>query len=159
MESLGLLVGHLVGDYILQNDWMASNKTNKHPGKKPDGVIYRIDDGIDFAGPDAALLYRSWLDKRDSWWRGHIACTVHCLLYTFSVWLFTCWWMPWWGLVVCFVAHWPVDRFRLAGWWMRNVSGQRSFADGPMSPWSIIIVDNVYHILTLFVIGVLATKI
>ncbi len=28
MESLGLLLGHLIGDYILQDDWMAKNKTS-----------------------------------------------------------------------------------------------------------------------------------
>lgn len=25
MESLGLIAGHLIGDYIVQNDWMATS--------------------------------------------------------------------------------------------------------------------------------------
>lgn len=45
---------------------------------------------------------------------------------------------------------------RLAGRWMRNVSGQKAFATGPLSPWSIIVVDNVAHIATLAAIGKLA---
>lgn len=66
--------------------------------------------------------------------------------------------MPMWGLAVCFLAHWPIDRFRLAGRWMRNVSGQKAFATGLLSPWSIIVVDNVAHVATLFVIGCIALK-
>jgi hypothetical protein len=35
MEGFGLLIGHLLGDFIFQNDWLATNKSNKHPGEKP----------------------------------------------------------------------------------------------------------------------------
>jgi len=116
MESFGLLTGHLIGDYIVQNDWMAANK----------GMPQKV---------------------------GHLACTVHCLCYTLAVWACSFWWVPWWGLAICFAVHWPIDRWRLAGWWMRNVSGQAGFANGPLAPWSIIIVDNVFHLATLFAIG------
>lgn len=132
MESLGLIVGHMVGDYIVQNDWMAANKGNPWPGS----VWWASDDPIG-----------------KKWWTGNIACFVHCLCYTLSVWACSFWWMPWWGLLACFAIHFPIDRWRLAGWWMRNVSGQSAFANGPLSPWSIIIVDNTFHLLTLFVIG------
>lgn len=131
MNGFGLLCGHLIGDYILQNDWMAANK-----------VV--------------------WGDKsQDAWaWKvdnmGHLACTVHCLCYTFAVALFSFWWMPWWGYLVTFLTHWPIDRFRLAKWWMIHVSGQKGFATGPLAPWSFIIVDNIWHLVTLFVIGVIA---
>lgn len=115
MESLGLLCGHLIGDYIVQNDWMAANKTT-----------------------------RTW------------PCVVHCTCYTLAVWACSFWWMPWWGLGVCWLAHFPIDRFRLARWWMVNVSGQKAFATGPLSPWSIIVVDNVFHLGTLFMLGLAA---
>ncbi|WP_143394018.1 hypothetical protein [Fimbriiglobus ruber] len=88
--------------------------------------------------------------------RGHLACTVHCCLYTLAVFACSLWWMPWWGLLVCFAVHWPIDRFRLAGRWMRNVSGQTVFASLPpvgMSPWSVIVVDNTFHLLTLGLIA------
>lgn len=147
MESFGLILGHLLGDYILQNDWMASNKTNPPP--RP----MSYDDGINTASEGVADLVRYQKEFGD-WNKGNLACTVHCLLYTLAVWACSFWWMPWWGPVVCFAAHWPVDRFRLAGWWMRNVSGQAAFASGPLSPWSIIVVDNTLHLLVLFLIGV-----
>lgn len=145
MDGLLLLCGHLIGDYIVQNDWMAKNKTNPHPG--PDPAKF----GSRFAKFD------SWIEADDKWRLGHLACTIHCLLYTLAVWLCSFWWMPWWGLIVCFVAHWPIDRFRLARVWMMRVSGQKDFATGPLAPWSVIIVDNIAHIVTLAVIGKLAT--
>lgn len=162
-EGFGLIVAHMCGDYLAQNDWMARNKTNPHPGPRPrwsEGAP----DPMNREAYHEFLLVRSkaahdedwggWDDRRAKWRTGHLACTVHCLLYTLSVWAFSFWWMPWWGLAVCFLTHWPIDRFRLAGWWMRNVSGQAAFASGPLSPWSIIVVDQVFHLLTLFLIGV-----
>ncbi len=160
MESLGLLVGHLIGDYILQNDWQAQNKSNPLSGKSPGrfvedklGVYYQPGDPVAEATWHCAIA-KSWM--------GHLACTVHCLLYTLAVWTCSFWWMPLWGVVVCFLAHWPVDRFRLAWWWMNSVSGQAAFAKGPSDtpaspfwPWSIIVVDNTFHLLVLFIIGVI----
>jgi len=32
MEGFHLLLGHLVGDYILQNDWMAQRKAGQYRG-------------------------------------------------------------------------------------------------------------------------------
>lgn len=159
MEGFGLLIGHLVGDYIFQNDWQAKNKTSGHPGPEP-GVGY-LPDGSPIVAkesPSLMLDLQAWRERRAAWTRGHLACTVHCLLYTIAVFLCSFWWMPMWGLAVCFVLHWPIDRFRLAGRYMRNVSGQRDFATGVFSPWSIIVVDNVIHLATLFVIGVIAFK-
>ena len=47
------------------------------------------------------------------------------------------------------------SRFRLAAWWMNNISGQKFFAskDHPMWPNSIILVDNTFHLVTLFAIA------
>lgn len=126
MIGFELLLAHLVGDYIVQNDWMAKNKVNP-------GVFHPF-----YALPGE--------------FTGHLACTVHCLFYTLSVWAFAWYWMPWWGLLLCFAVHWPIDRFRLARKWMENVSGQRDFANGVFSPWSIIVVDNIFHLLTLYAI-------
>jgi hypothetical protein len=143
MEGLGLICGHLLGDYILQNDWMAANKTNAWPVRN--------------AGSSPLLPYTSWwADQEWLWFVGHLACLLHCILYTLAVWACSFWWMPWWGLVACFALHFPIDRWRLARWWMVNVSGQNGFATGILAPWSVIIVDNVFHVVTLFVIGVLA---
>lgn len=135
MNELGLLLGHLVGDYIVQNDWMAKHKIGS--------FLYKVPSSL-FPG-----------FKFEFNWTGTIACTIHCLFYTLSIWLFSFSWMPWWGLLVCFVLHWPIDRFRLARLWMIYVAGQKDFATGPLSPWSIILVDNIFHLLTLYGIGVI----
>ena len=139
MEGFGLLVGHLVGDYVAQNDWMAKNKVNPAPAFAD----------WDARRADAGVTRRRWLV-------GHVACTVHCLLYTLAVGACSFWWMPWWGLVACFALHFPMDRYRLAGRWMRNVSGQTAFATGPLSPWSVIIADNIGHLAVLGIIAKLA---
>lgn len=142
MVGFGLLVGHLLGDYILQNDWQARCKVAWPPtGERPANHLKASNE---------------WDEQNANAKQGHLACTVHCLLYTLAIWACSFWWMPWWGLVTCFVIHWPVDRFRLARRWMFSVSGQSAFATGPLSPWSIIVVDNTFHLLTLFVIGMVS---
>lgn len=155
MIGFALLCGHLLGDYILQSDWMAKNKSNPRPGREP-----RIPNETDLPS-EADELIRArwhWHDEQEDWWVGHLACTVHCFYYTLCVWLCACWWLPWWGVVVCFLAHWPLDRFRLAAWWMRHISSQAEFASPghPMHPWSVVAVDNTFHLLTLLGVGLLA---
>lgn len=156
MIGLALLCGHMVGDYIVQNDWMASNKTNPKPkGVRPCTVW---DDGVGGGGmtPGTPEDRAEWDATYRKWVVGELACLTHCLCYTLAVWAFSFWWMPLWGLVAVFALHYPIDRWRLAGRWMRNVSGQKAFASGPMAPWSIIIVDNTMHLIVLVVIGLIA---
>jgi hypothetical protein len=150
MIGLELLLGHLVGDYIVQNDWMAANKVNTWHGEPPDWK--RLPDGSVIFGncQETFQELNAWKYARRQWYLGHLACTVHCLLYTLAVAAFTFWWMPWWGYLACFLIHWPIDRFRLAKLWMTKVSLQEKFATGPLSPWSIILVDNIWHLLTLY---------
>lgn len=111
MRGLGLLVGHLVGDFILQNDYVAKNKA--------------VSSAV---------------------------CGVHCLLYALAVWAFTFTWLPFWAIAIVAVAHYPVDRWRLARRWM-DYSGQAEFATGVFSPWSVVVVDNTFHLIVLFVTG------
>jgi len=77
------ILGHFVGDYLFQNQWMAIGKSQ--PGRL-----------------------------------GHVACTVHVLLYTFAVALLTGW-HPLFLLVVA-VPHWIIDRWSLATYilWLKN---------------------------------------
>lgn len=135
--SFGLLCGHMVGDYVLQNGWMAKNKAN--------GLLFFTAYDPD---SDSTIFHQEMI--------GHLACTVHCFLYTLAVWTFSWQWMPWWGPLVCFLAHWPVDRFRLAYRWMVSTSWHKDFATGPLAPWSIIVVDNTIHLVALYLIAILA---
>ena len=90
------MLGHFVGDYTFQNQWMAVGKS--HPG-----------------------------------WRGHLACTVHVLLYTFAVALFTGW-HPLFLLVVA-VPHWIIDRWSLAKYilqWKNGFTMHEVWKDAPL---------------------------
>ncbi len=105
---ISALVGHLVGDYLLQNDWMALNK------KKSTAV-----------------------------------CAAHCAIWATMVWLFA--WWPWWTWPVLFATHFAQDRTGVVAWYMRT-AGQKQFATGACAPWSTIVVDNVWHIVMLWLV-------
>jgi hypothetical protein len=109
LETLSLaFLGHLVGDYILQTDWMAKNKKNQT-----------------------------------------IPCLIHCTLWAGSVALFTGWgWVP---FIVLLVVHYIQDRTTLVRQWM-NLVGQGQFATGPYAPWSMVIIDNTFHLLQIWLV-------
>lgn len=107
-----LIVAHLVGDFLLQNDWIARNKT-----------------------------------------KSSLVCALHVTIYTAVHAVFveagTGW--PWWAYAAIAVPHFVIDRWRLAAWWMTNISRQRRFYER-MGPWSCIVVDNSFHLLTSAVV-------
>lgn len=147
-----MLLGHLVGDFIAQDDWQAANKANPSPvGDRPNTDW---NDGIGGGGrtPGTAEDAARWDAARRKWWVGHLACTVHCVLYALCCWVFCFAWMPWWGAVVVGLVHWPIDRFRLPRLFMERVHNQRVCARGPLAPWSVIVVDQVWHLLTLYLV-------
>ncbi len=108
------IIGHLVGDYLLQNDWMALNK------KKP------------------AMRYA-------------IPCAIHAALWTLAVCAFAGWW-SWTVALALFFAHYWQDRTGVVIWWMTKVNRQQQFVTGPCAPWSVIVVDNVWHIVSLWAV-------
>ena len=109
------IIGHLVGDYLLQNDWMALNK------KRPGTV-------------------------------GATACSVHAVAWTSCVCAFAGWWSASWVPSVLFLAHFWQDRTGVVVWWMTKVNRQQQFVSGPCAPWSVIVVDNVWHIVSLWAV-------
>ncbi len=109
METLSLaFLGHLVGDYLLQTDWMAMNK------------------------------------KQQS-----LPAAIHCLIWSLSVLFFTGW--GWQIGLVLFVFHFIQDRTQIINQWM-NRFGQKEFANGPFAPWSLVIVDNTFHLLQIWLV-------
>jgi hypothetical protein len=103
------IVGHLVGDYLLQTDWMAQNKKT-----------------------------RTW------------PCIVHCAVWSVSVCLFAGWGVV--ALLLLFAAHFAQDRTDVIRWYIRVAKGE-GFMQPPLSPWSIIVVDNVWHIVSLWAVA------
>lgn len=109
MIGFELLLGHLVGDYLWQNDWQAQNKTKQS-----------------------------------------FPCLVHCILYTLAIWMFSYAWITGVGLLIVFSTHYLMDRYRLAVHYM-DLAGQKGFKEH-LAPWSVIIVDNTIHLLTLWAV-------
>lgn len=113
------LLGHLVGDYLLQNDWMALNKK--------------------------AYTLKGWT-----------ACIVHCLLYSIAVCLFTGW-LDWRFLLV-FITHLALDKTMVVVWYM-NLTGsfRRIISDknNPSAIWAYAVVDNTFHLVTLYFINMI----
>lgn len=109
MSLLLAIIGHLVGDYLLQNDWMALNKKKRS-----------------------------------------FPCFVHCFLWSLSVVTFA----QWNGIAfgVLFATHFIQDRTQIIKFWMTRINRQPKFAEPPMAPWSIIVVDNVWHIVTIWAV-------
>lgn len=96
------IYAHLVGDYLLQIDWMAKGK------------------------------------KQSSW-----ICAVHVVTYL-SPFLFCG--FPVWKLVAIGLQHFLQDRTNIVVWSMQS-TGRSAFASPPMAPWSIILTDNIWHVL------------
>ena len=111
MFALFILSSHLVGDYLLQNDWMSLNK------------------------------------KENSF-----ACFVHVFLYCSGFYvLFFMGKITILSLILIWIQHFLQDRTSFILWYM-NLVGQKNFATGKCSPWSIIVVDNVFHIFWITIV-------
>lgn len=115
------IIGHLVGDYLLQNDWMSQNKK-----------------------------------------RNPAICCIHAWLWTLSVIIFTGWWTL--GVAsVLFLTHFFQDHTNIITKWMQLI-GQKNFMKSDefdltdmrviprLGPWSIIVVDNVWHLVTIWLV-------
>ena len=107
---INAIIGHLVGDFLLQNDYMALRK------------------------------------KQSSW-----ICGMHCAIWTTMVMVFADW--PFWCIFPLFLTHFFQDRTDFIRWYMRKI-GQNSFMEPPLGPWSVIIVDQVWHLLVLWALSV-----
>lgn len=96
------IITHLIGDYLIQNDWMAK-------GKKDSSVV----------------------------------CLAHVATYMLPF-LFVE--AALWQLLAIAIQHFLQDRTQIVNWFLNN-TGSSEFAKPPMAPWSIIVVDNVFHIV------------
>jgi hypothetical protein len=110
------LIGHLVGDYLLQNDWQATNKKSY------------------------TLI-------------GWFSCSVHCLLYSISVAIFTGWWDYRFWVVLC--SHMLLDKTMIVVWFMNFTGSFRRIIkdiNNPSAIWAYAIVDNSFHLVSLYLI-------
>jgi hypothetical protein len=103
-------LAHLIGDYLIQNDWMATRK-NKQT----------------------------------------IPCLIHGITYCLPFLLCN---MIWWQIVLIGVEHFLQDRLGFARWFMRHTDHEL-FATGALSPWSIVVTDNVIHLVFIWLVTLL----
>ena len=96
------IFAHLIGDYLLQNDWMASNKSTH---------------------TFHALVH----------------VIVYCLPFSFCH-------LTLLQILLIGSQHFLQDRTQFVLWVMK-IKGSTQFATGQCSPWSLIITDNVLHVL------------
>lgn len=96
------IFAHLIGDYLIQNDWMAKGK------------------------------------KTSSW-----ICFIHVFTYMLPF-LFVG--ATWWQLLAIGTQHFVQDRTHIVKWFF-DVTGKSRFGEPPMAPWSLVLVDNIFHIL------------
>jgi hypothetical protein len=102
------LVLHLVGDYLLQTDWMAQNK------------------------------------KKSTW-----PCLAHILAYMVPFVIVTH--LVWWQLLLIAAQHFWSDRSNIVVWLMK-IKGSEKFATGLLAPWSIVVTDNVLHVVWIYLV-------
>lgn len=106
------IVGHFVGDILLQNRWLA-----------------RV--------------------KRDKFW----GLVLHCLIVTVSICAFAGWWdwRGWWA----FFAHLLIDGLGLGKEiWPRLLRQGNPDDDAPVPMWLRLLDDQVLHVVSLVMIGV-----
>lgn len=156
MHGLALLLGHLVGDYLFQRDWEAKLKTVQHPDTPRPADHECSGDWIPVGITPEMQAQRDWDNQALEARMAPGACSLHCLQYTLAVFLFCFWFLPWWAYPVVFLTHWPIDRYRLARKLMLY-NGQKEFATGVFAPWSVILVDNILHLIVLFILGLFGT--
>jgi hypothetical protein len=106
-----LLVGHLVGDFLLQSDGVARHKGQRWSWMLRHVAIYMI--------VMTVILTSQALSHPMSFW------------WLVAVWLFF------------MSTHILLDQRGFTSWWMRLIG------ISPNHPWMPIIVDQVFHVLTL----------
>jgi len=94
-NNIALLIGHMIGDYVLQNDWMALNKQRRDPL----GFMACMVHCMLYAAAIATCIVVGgwrWSVRPEDW--------VHA-----------------WGVacLIAFVTHFPIDRYGLAGKWIK----------------------------------------
>ena len=72
-----------------------------------------------------------------------IFCSIHVVSYMIP---FLLCGMASWQLLLIAAQHFLQDRTNFVVWFMK-AKGSAGFTESPMAPWSIIVTDNILHIL------------
>lgn len=84
------------------------------------------------------------LKKSDS-----MMCSIHCAWVGLAVWFFTEWgWLP---CIAVAALHFIQDRWNLIPAFLKS-QGREKFMEPPLGPWSVIVVDNVWHMVGIWAV-------
>lgn len=75
--------------------------------------------------------------------RPDLYCGIHVVFYMVPFLLCD---FDLWQLILIAIQHYVIDRTNFVVWFMKW-KGSETFATGPCSPWSVIVIDNILHIL------------
>ena len=114
------LICHLLGDYVLQNHWMANNKTSSTLACAVHVALYSL--------PFALLI---GVGGVGSWWSLAVIAGTH---FVIDRWRLAKLWVNFWGVGV------P------SSWMARLEIEQPPAAPSWMGVWLLIIVDNTIHL-------------
>lgn len=130
---LSLLLGHLVGDYLLQNDWLAKGKSKAGI----EGMCICVLHCIIYAVVVATFI------TLDGWRCSAFTRTQDILFlsaFDYS-WLY--------ALSIAFITHYPIDRLSIGSKWMA-LYGQTK--EGPFAPLIYVAVDNSMHLVLMYML-------
>ena len=96
------VLAHLIGDFILQTDWMVANK------------------------------------KKSS-----LVCSIHTLFYIIPFFFSD---LYIWQILLIGVQHGIQDRTNFV-LWFSILTGSKNFVTKDLAPWSLILMDQILHIL------------
>jgi hypothetical protein len=130
-NNIALLLGHLVGDYLVQSKDMALNKSK--PGSEG----------------------RNWCIYHCLWYSTMVASFV-----TIAGWrvikfedFFSSYAV---AFIIAFITHYPLDRTSFGWWWMKMIK-QSQFSDDPTDKRNYFVgpvyiaIDNTWHLLLMWV--------
>jgi len=103
------------------------------------------------------IFQNDWMaagKKQKSW-----ICIIHVLTYLLPFYIGSVTTLDghvmlpllWWQFVLIGVQHFIQDRTSLVVWFMHK-KGQAKFAQPPMAPWSIIVTDNILHLVWIAIV-------
>lgn len=139
---LALLTGHLLGDWVVQTDWMAAFKSWS-PGRSAEIAA-------DATRGDTRRARRLW-------WESIRANQAHCLTYhlAMAIAVLPVWHS--WGTVAGFAVSWVSHGFIDRRWPVRallRATGSPAFAE---QMWGVIATDQALHLSILAMVALLAT--
>lgn len=122
-NNIALLIGHFVGDYIFQNDWMAKNKIK--PGLKGADACF-THTFIYSVCVTFFVLLGGWRYKD----------LLQSVFIVFGI---------------AFLSHYWIDRYSVGNLWMDIYKHSKFDGKNPFVPIVYVAIDNTMHMVLMWV--------